>query len=146
MEFDALAVQKLDDLASYIELLGHQEYDRSFKKQAKEMALDLFTDRDVLVSLSGTKKPVHKYLGQVLKGKVENGITFSYLRPVAVFSQSTTGGYAGTVVFNTNTGNRTRTHSATLVIKQVEQHFGGDTEKTWRLFIGEITFVTDSIR
>jgi hypothetical protein len=100
------AMQKVRDLADYLQIYSDKSLDSIFRNKSGEMIRDLFTSEDVLFSLRDTKKSSEQ--SQTLKKFLKNGfgdefqsalVSFDSIHVYKPMEQSGSESYKGKLIF-----------------------------------------------
>ena len=155
--FEGRAVQKLEDLAGYIEIISNKGYDLTLRKQALSLAGKLFYDDQITIKNSDKQLSslnileLNEYLNSVLKtGYVKIVVEITNREYVENLKQSKSDLYSGKLIFEqTNTYYKTNdVHDKTTEKKEVdiiliktEKAFGKKKKSVWNVFLGDIRIV-----
>jgi hypothetical protein len=143
--FEDRAIQKLDDLSGFIEILSDTAMDISFKDQAFIMAVELFETSDAKVEIdfqgNTTDQPVTIYA--FLKSLIKDSYKKLIIKPEEVsvvqhLKNTGAGCYRGKIQMKGTVAQQPLTCSIHIAAKQVEKEFGGEKKRVWEVFLGEI--------
>lgn len=153
--FDQRAIQKLKDYANYIEIISTGTYNNAFRKQAVDMALELFSDLNVMISdslieINKEKKiNINDFFLRLLKTKFQKvTVSISDIQLSEPLKKTDPANYSGTIsfketvsLFNTETKPekvRTYQRKALIVLKKVQKDFGSKKKIIWEVMLGGI--------
>jgi len=152
--FEVKAIQKLADLADYLQIYSDKSLDESFKDHTWQMILNLFISDSVRVNLkiSDEQKEQNLAINELFKtvpgkGKPYIGSTFDSIElsePLHKINELT---YTGSLNFVQNFGLSAGTNSETagsvqkkieIIATKVRKQFGSDTLQIWQVYLGDI--------
>lgn len=155
--FEGRAVQKVEELAEYIEIISDKDYDSIFRKRAFSMAVKLFKDQDIKISNSDKLLSSLSILGlnNYLNAVMENGyakivVEISNREYVENLSQSKSDAYSGKLLFdqtnyyykNKNLQKKnTEKKEVDIILVKTEKKFGKKTKSVWNVYLGDIRLV-----
>jgi len=152
--FKTRAIEKLQDLSDYLEVISNTEYERSMRKQMMEQALALFTTKDAIVEMDASpldQARAHT-IRRLLKGTLnhEYGLVKIGLSDIVFidgFVRTADGNYRGVIDYTQSVArviadeisvDETKGKRATVIVMKVEKDFGGTSEMVWEVLIEEI--------
>jgi hypothetical protein len=152
--FEVKAEQKLVDLADYLHIYDDESMDDSFKKQARQMILDLFLPDNVMINLnlSGEKDQKRFTVAEFLNKDQTSGYhsrdyifdSIEIARPLRSTDETD---YRGSLVFSCrmiaySSSDTVRMGpvkmEADIIAAKVKKPFGTDTLSVWGVFLGNI--------
>jgi len=152
--FKIRAIEKLQDLSDYLEVISNKSYERSMRKQMMEQALALFTDKDAIVEMD--EFPVDRARAYTIKRFLKSTLNNEYglvkmklsdIEFTDGFVRSEDGNYRGIIGYTQSVAravadeisvDETTGKSATVIVMKVEKDFGGTSEMVWEVLIEEI--------
>lgn len=155
--FEGRAVQKLEDLAGYIEIISNKEYDLTLRKHALSLAAKLFYDGQITVRNSDKQLSslnileLSEYLNSVLKtGYAKIVVEITNHEYVENLTQSKSDSYSGKLIFeqtNRYYKNKdipektTEKKEVDIILIKTEKAFGKKKKSVWNVFLGDIRIV-----
>jgi hypothetical protein len=151
--FEEKAVQKLADLADYLNLYTDKSMDSSFREQARRMILGLFISDSVQINPLLTSEKTEKYraLAGFLATKPDTtyrSVSLAFGSVEIAESLHRTGeGYYGTLTFSRQVTVCTVSDTTTtgkypleieMVVLKSSKAFGPDTLQVWGVFLGNV--------
>ena len=152
--FEVRAAQMLQDVADYIQLLSDPSIEHSFKIQAKQMMLDVFTEPGNTVDFSASaneqslKMEIGQFADSLLTGRLPVvKIELKNVQPSQNLQFTRHKIYEGQLTFQQTTyriykpgnirlnGYRMK---ADITLKRVTKEFGSTTKDVWKVFLGNI--------
>jgi len=146
--FEERGVQKLADLAEYLEYISDESVNETFRLQAKQLALDLFVTADVPYKYYEGEEiietTIDKYLKHLLQQKgVKTHFEFPGINTISEIEKTQDGTYFWLVQFVEKQEGDENT-SARLVVtlkislQKVIKQFGSETKFIWEVLLGEM--------
>lgn len=146
------AIQKMADLADYLQILSDDSIDTIFRNKAAEMIRDVFVSDEALLSFapwegkSNKKVTVRKLLDNYSSQEVRHMvIRFDSVRVMLPLQKTSLGNYRGLVtclqqstVQRRDTLKEREALTVEVVVKQRDKVFGPDTLKVWESFLGDM--------
>ncbi len=155
--FEGRAMQKLEDLAGYIEIISNKEYDLTLRKHALSLAGKLFYDDRITIKNSDKQLSslnileLNEYLNSVLKtGYAKIVVEITDREYVENLKQSKFDSYSGKLIFEqTNTYYKNKEvqeetiekKEVDIILIKTEKAFGEKKKSVWNVFLGDIRIV-----
>ena len=149
--FESRAIQKISDLRDYISILSDTSLDKTFKQQARAMALKLFISKNcTLPSPLNSGDEIIKIsdlLDSLKSGSAENLRLSVNSTDISEHAQKQEKTYQGIVIFDMRyKGGEVRFREKTKVqctfsIKKTKKAFGKETKLIWEVFLGNIEII-----
>jgi hypothetical protein len=147
--FEQRAIQKLQDLKDYIEILSDPQIDTVFKNQASEMAGDLFSSKDnniafPLIENSDIEPLKIDSFFITLKNSAYGKLTLEIHNTSVINKIEKLGNseYNGAIQFRlfVLTGQKTYKMDmrCKIIVKKVKKEFGKESKQVWEVFLGDI--------
>jgi hypothetical protein len=147
--FEQRAIQKLQDLKDYFEILSDSKIDSTFKNQAKVMASELFASEYNTITFSldeNQENPSLKVdtffttIQNKTYGKLSLEIhNISVINKIRKLNDSE---YEGAIKFSLFVLTKQKTLKMDLqseiIVKKVEKKFGAESKQVWEVFLGDI--------
>lgn len=155
--FEGRAIQKVEELAEYIEIISDKEYDLKLREHAVTLALKLFKDDEIKISNSDMLLSslsilgLNEYLNAVLKngyGKIV--VEISDREYVENLSQSKSDAYSGKLLFNQTNyyyknkelqKKKTENKEVDIILVKTDKQFGKKTKSVWNVYLGDIRLI-----
>lgn len=140
--FEKRAIQKLYDLADFIQIISNPEYDKSFRKEAAKQAEENFIKEDVdLACLFNdtsftTIKDLLKHSDQTVEGIF---LTVNKPQIKEELSLSDENLYTGKISFTFESKTGTETALCDIILTKKHKLFGNKKESIWTIGLGNIT-------
>ena len=142
------AVQKLQDLFGYLEIFANKKYDKEFRYEAKKQVMEMFNDTDNTAIFDYPKKGEIKLkaaLDFILNNEADSmrfevsDISLNFL-----LHKDTCRKFEGAINYrlhiysfkNKKISKQYYTLTEALNVLWMEKKFGDETEKTWKIFMG----------
>ena len=155
--FEGRAMQKLEDLAGYLEIMSNKEYDLTLRKHALTLATKLFYDDQITIKNSDKQLSslnvleLNDYLNSVLEtGYAKIVVEITNREYVENLSQSKSDAYSGKLIFEqTNTYYKNKDvqektiekKEVDIILVKTEKAFGKKTKSVWNVLLGDIRIV-----
>jgi hypothetical protein len=155
--FEGRAIQKLEELAGYIEIISNKEYDLTFREHALSMAKKMFYGEDIKISNSDknlsslTQMDLNDYLNTILKtGYAKIVVEISNKEYLENLSQNKSDAYSGRIFFSqTNSyynqkeiqNKTTEKKEVEIILIKTEKNFGKRSQNVWNVYLGNIKTV-----
>lgn len=155
--FEGRAMQKVEELAGYIEIISNKEYDLTFREHALSLAIKLFYDGEIKISNSDKLlssfniMALNDYFDTVLKtGYAKIVVEVSNRQYVENLSQSKSDTYSGKLLFdqtnyyykNKEIQDKTiEKKEVDIILVKTEKAFGKKTKSVWSVYLGDIRVV-----
>jgi hypothetical protein len=152
--FEQRAIQKLEDLKDYFEILSNSKIDSAFRNQAIAMALALFASNENTISLNlfeNNEIPVQKVGSFFISLQNDgNGLLSFEIHDVTVVNrikQLNDSEYEGAIKFklfvltkqeNSEKVNHKMDMQCKIIAKKIQKEFGKESKQVWEVFLGDI--------
>jgi hypothetical protein len=159
--YEGRAMQKIDELAGYIEIISNKDYDPTFREHALTLAKKLFYDKEIQISNSDKYLSnlnilaLDDYLNAVLKTSYTKIIVeLSNRQYIENLSQDKSESYSGKLLFdqtnyyykNKEIQNKsTEKKEVEIILVKTDKSFGKKTKSVWNVFLGDIKVVENPI-
>ncbi len=152
--YELAAIQKLGDLADYMNVLGDRSLDQAFREKAGEMTLGLFASGDATVwegsGQEGEQKAltVNKMVQEGHRNEsLLSGVRFDSVMVLKPLQQSGHGQYRGSLAgyrrvaihTGTDTVQEIQPVEVEVLVNRIEKVFGPDTLDVWEVFLGNLS-------
>ena len=148
--YELTAIQKLGDLADYMNVLGDQSLDHAFREKAGDMILGLFASGDATV-WEGSEQEAMTVREMVEKGNRNDitltGVRFDSIMVSRPLQQTGHGQYHGslagyrcaTIHQGTDTLQEIQPVEVEVLVNRNSKTFGPDTLDVWEVFLGNLS-------
>ncbi len=140
--FESRAIQKLQDYASYVEIISNPEYDDTFKEQALSMANGLFlkgTIVDPAITSNQQPQKISGFLTRLLRNDFgEVKLKIKDVTVIQHFQHLNNDTYQCLLSFTQKIGRNKTKKTITVVLTKIEKEFGTDSKMVWMVFLQEI--------
>ncbi|HBS85412.1 MAG: hypothetical protein A2W91_16520 [Bacteroidetes bacterium GWF2_38_335] len=138
-DFENRALQKTQDLASYLEIISDSTIDIYLREQTIEQALEYF-DESIRPTAQEVLKNILDFQQPLILSVKELAVDESFIR-------NSDNSYFGKISFKskvplsffTQGGEKQSQFEVQIILKQVEKDFGGEKELVWEVFLGEVS-------
>ncbi len=145
--FELRGIQKLNDLASYLDYIADPKMEPAFREQAQQLALELFPNEGIpfyyYENSNKIKSTIGAYLTQLGQTK-ETKRTFEFIDITKLGeAEQLEGQHFWTVRFLQKEKKAADESLRTIVIlkislQKIEKKFGKKTKKIWKVFLDEM--------
>jgi hypothetical protein len=155
--FELRAIQKLYDVADYIQILSDRSIDKSFRIQAKQMMFDVFSDASNTISFSSNpeesleKISISDFLDKMLASQFPKlKMEINQVKTVQGLQRKDKDTYEGQLTFHQVTYRIDPTRKvklnehqmkANISLARITKTFGTTTKEVWIVFLGNTEVV-----
>jgi hypothetical protein len=157
--FELRAIQKLYDVADYIQILSDRSIDKSFRIQAKQMMFDVFSDASNTISFSDNPEgsleriSISDFLDKMLASQFPKlKMEINQVKTVQGLQRKDKDTYNGQLTFHQATYRIDPTRKvklnehqmkANISLARITKTFGTTTKEVWIVFLGNTEVVDE---
>lgn len=151
--FELRAIQKLQDIAGYVQILSDLSLDKSFRMQARQMMQGIFSDGNNTISTktfdggNSLKLTVNQFIDSVSNQYPKLKVEIYDIQTIQNLHLTNNHVYAGALTFWQTTYRVQKTGNiklneeqmlADITLKRVDKEFGNTAKEVWEAFLGNI--------
>lgn len=148
--FEKRAIQKLNDLADYLNIYAQPNLDKEFRIQAVQMVRELFYSESDIPNFYKELELVEDTAARILYSSKNGGTFKTEINSIKVtrnFQKQSVSNYAGELrftqkVFCITSGDTVLTNTYTrrskIFVLKTKKEFGSEIQNVWEVYLGEI--------
>ncbi len=157
--FELRAIQKLYDVADYIQILSDRSIDKSFRIQARQMMLGVFSDATNTISFNASveetleKISINDFTDKMLAGQYPKlKVEINRVKILQSLQRKNKDTYEGQLIFQQDTYRIDPTKKvklnehkmkANIALTRITKSFGATSKEVWIVFLGNTKVVDD---